>query len=72
MPSGRRDQLDLQLRRRRAGIDQISLAAALGVAQGTLSRFETGRRSDLPGGRGRKEYIETLDKLQAKVKGDAA
>lgn len=57
------DHLDLQLQRQRAGVEQLTLAAELGVHQGTLSRFERGRRHDLPGGRGEKEYLEALHRL---------
>lgn len=60
-PSQAKDHLDLQLKRRRAGVEQIALAAELGIHQGTLSRFEVGRLEKLPGGRGRKEYLTALD-----------
>lgn len=59
-----KDNLDLQLLRRRAGVDQIALAAAMGVHQATLSRFETGRLQELPGGRGRSDYMAALAALE--------
>lgn len=61
---GLTDNLDLQLLRRRAGVDQIELALYLGVHQGTLSRFETGRIQQLPGGRGRPDYLHALAALE--------
>ena len=66
------DNFDLQLLRKRAGVEQEELALALGVHPGTLSRFETGKRTDLPGGRGRGEYAEALDRLSAEKAGSAA
>ena len=65
------DNLDLQLLRRRASIEQEQLAQELGVHPGTLSRFETGKRTDLPGGRGREEYLAELDRLIAAQVGAA-
>lgn len=61
--SKRADNLDLQLRRRRLGIHQDKLAAELDVHSTTLSRFETGKRADLPGGRGRAEVTAAIDRL---------
>lgn len=58
------DNLDLQLIRRRAGVDQIDLALYMGVHQGTLSRFETGRIQRLPGDRGRSDYLQALAALE--------
>lgn len=47
-------------------VKQYELAAELGVAAPVLSEFETGRRERLPDGRGRSEYLEALERIEAR------
>ena len=56
------DNLDLAIRRRRAGVEQQQLAVALGVDQAALSRFET-NNGKLGRNLSRVDYIAALEKL---------
>lgn len=66
-----KDNLDLQLRRRRAGLKQEDLATELGVPQNRVSRFESGsgllvkhdQENEMR--RSRRAYREALDRLIA-------
>lgn len=55
-----RDNLDLQIARKRAGITQDQMAVLLETSPSSISKFETGRFALLPNGKGREEYVEVL------------
>jgi len=57
------DNLDLQLLRKRAGITQEEIAEAFGTSASTISKFETGRLTELPDGSSRSEYEAAIKRL---------
>lgn len=59
------DNLDLQLLRKRAGITQEEIAEAFGTSASTISKFETGRLTELPDGSARSEYEAAIRRLAA-------
>lgn len=60
-----RDNLDLQVQRKRAGITQDQMAVLMETSPSSISKFETGRLEVLPNGKGRAEYAEVLEQQAA-------
>lgn len=60
-----KDNKDLANRRQRVGANQPHVAHYFGFSFPELSKFETGRRDDLPRGHTRAEYEALLEKLEA-------
>ena len=54
------DNLDLRVKRREVGLTLDDMSIALGCDISSISRFERGYRSDLPGGLGRADYERVL------------
>lgn len=66
MPRKRKDNLDLQMRRKRLRVLQHEVAERLGLARDAdVSEFELGKRATLPHGKGRADYERVLDQLEA-------
>lgn len=60
-----RENLDLQFRRKQAGLSQIDMAVYFDTSISTISAFELSQRKKktLPGGQGREEYEAAIDLL---------